>query len=181
MCTMTKQHKLMREKGSKTNCRSERTSLAEHVGGRMASGAIRELSRLRTRMATWISCVDGHVVLLVVARIVPFPDGWPPMLPISRCATNQPCVDMQEMNPYFVVATLVGMFDSKNFMRNFERTVHANMPLSFGTRWLDETAHIGPCSWNPAWLPHCCRAMWNWQVRVGKRLLISAVAPLFVT
>ena len=56
-----------------------------------------------TQMATWISCVDGHVVLLVVVRTAPFPDEWPPILPISRCAINQPCVDVQEMNPYFVV------------------------------------------------------------------------------
>ena len=87
-------------------------------------------------------------------------------LRISRCAINQPCVDKQEMNPYFVVATLVGIFDSESFMRNFERTVHAIMPLCFRTRWLDEAAHIGPFSW---------------QVRVGKRLLKNAVAPLFVT
>ena len=49
---------------------------------------------------------------------------------------------MQEMNPYFVVTTLVGRFDSKNFMINSERTVHANMPLSLVKGWLDETAHI---------------------------------------
>ena len=48
---------------------------------------------------------------------------------------------MQKMNPYFVVAILFGRFGSKNFMRNFERTVHVNMPLTLGTGWLDETAH----------------------------------------
>ena len=83
-----------------------------------------------------------HVVLLVMVRTVPFPDDWPPILPISRCAIHQPCVDMQEMKPYFVLATPVGTFDSKSFITNFERTVHASMPLSFGTKWLDETAHI---------------------------------------
>ena len=72
-------------------------------------------------------------------------------MPISGCAINQPCVDMQEMNPYFVVATLVGTFDSKSFVRDFECTVHATVPLSFGTRWQDETAHIEPLSWNPTW------------------------------
>ena len=138
------------------------------LGGRMASGAIRKLSNFLTRMATWFSCVDGHVVPLLVVRTVSFPDGWPPILRISRCAINQPSVDMQEMNPYFVVITLVGMFDSKSFMRNFERTVHANMSLSFGTRWLHETAHIGPVSWNPTWSPQSYRVMWNWQTRVGK-------------
>ena len=88
---------------------------------------------------------------------------------------------MQEMNPYFVVATLVGTFDSKSFVMDFERTVHANVPLIFGTTWQDETAHIGPLSWNPTWSTQSCRAMWNWQVRVGKRLINRAVVPLFVT
>ena len=123
-----------------------RVLTAEHLGGRMASGALREMSRFLTRMATWFSCVDGHVILLVVARTVSFPEDSPPILPVSRCAINQPCVDVQEMNPYFVVATLVGRFDSKNFMRNFKRTVQANMPLGLGTPWLDETAHIRPYS-----------------------------------
>ena len=117
--------------------------------------------------------MDGHVILHVVVRTVSFPDDWPPILPISRCAINQPCVDMQEMNPHLVVALLVGKFDSKNFMIKFERTLHGNMPLSLGTKWLDEPTHIGPFFWN-----FTCKAEWNWHVRVGKLLLNSAVAPL---
>ena len=100
------------------------------------------------------SHADGHVIFLrgwprdsTCGRS----DDWPPIMPISRCAINQPCVDMQKMNPYLVVATLVGRFDSKNFMITFERTVHANMPLSLGTGWLDEPAHIRPFSWNSIW------------------------------
>ena len=77
----------------------------------------------------------------MVVRIVPFPDDWPPTLPISRRSMNQPCVDMQEMNPDLVVATLVGKSDPKNFMIHFERTAHANMPLSLGTGWIDEPTH----------------------------------------
>ena len=75
--------KLVREKsepthmGSKIICCAQGTHLPNHLGGRMASGAIREMSRFLTRMATWIFCVDGHVVLLVVARTAPFPDDWP--------------------------------------------------------------------------------------------------------
>ena len=153
------------------------------------AGGIRELLRFLTRMATWISCVGGHVVLLVVVRTVLFPDEWPPIMSISGCAINLPCVDMQEMNPYFVVATLVGTFDSKSFVRDFECTVHANMPLSFGTRWQDETAHIGPLSWNPTWFPKavghvelassCRQTPPQWCCRAAVRYLIDvAAAPL---
>ena len=66
-----------------------------------------------------VLCVDGHVILPVVVRTVSFADDWPLMLPVSRCAINQPCFDMQEMNPCFVVATLVGRFDSDSFVINF--------------------------------------------------------------
>ena len=41
-----------------------------------------------------------------------------------------------------MVAALVCKFDAESFMRNFECTMHSNMPLSFGTRWLDEPTHI---------------------------------------
>ena len=87
----------------------------------------------------------------VVVRIVSFPDDWPQILPISRFTINQPCVDMQEMNPYLVVATLVGRSDAASFMRNFERSMHANMPLTLATVWLDEPTHIGQFSWNSTW------------------------------
>ena len=108
----------------------------------MASGAIRDLSRFLARRDTWIPCVDGHVVSLVVVRTVSLPDDLPPILPVTRCAINQSCVDMQEMKPCFVV-TAVGL-KPKSFMKNFERTVHANMHLNLGTRWLDKAAHTGP-------------------------------------
>ena len=70
-------------------------SLAEHPGGRMASGAIRTFSH-----------AIGHVDFVWMATLfylwsygtVSFPDEWPPILTILRCAINQPCVDMQEMN-----------------------------------------------------------------------------------
>ena len=86
--------------------------------------------------------MDGHVVLLVVVRTVPFPDEWPPILPISRCAINQPCVDMQEMNPYFVVANIhcahlcplnsILLFTCRNLWRSrgFPPTNHRRQKLN---------------------------------------------------
>ena len=62
----------------------------------------------------------------------------------TGCAVNKSCVDVQEMNPNFVAAALVCNLDAKCFVRNFERTVHANMPLGFRPRWLDESTYVGP-------------------------------------
>ena len=82
-------------------------------------------------MATWFSCVDGHVILRVVVRTVSFPDDWPLIVLVSRCATNR-AFDMQEMNPYFLVATLGDRFDSKNFVRNFEN----HRACEYATNWV---------------------------------------------
>ena len=82
--------------------------------------------------------------LIVVTRRVPVPHAWPQKLSVAGCAINQSCIDVQEMNPNFVVAALVCNFDAKYFVRNFERTMHA---LSFGPRWLDESTHVGPSTW----------------------------------
>ena len=77
----------------------------------------------------------GHqnclISLLVVVRRVPLPDDWPPINSVTGCAIHQPCIAKQIMNPYFVVAALVCKFDADSFLRNFKRTVHANMPFCF--------------------------------------------------
>ena len=105
---------------------------------------------------------DCLISLLVVVRRVPLPDDWPPIFSVTGCAINQSCVDVQEMNPYFVAAALVCKFDAESFMRNFERAMHANLPLSFGTRWLDEPTHIGSLTWNTTWSPQWWGARRNW-------------------
>ena len=103
-----------------------------------------------------------------ILGIIPFPDKGPSVMPTSRRAINQSCFDMQEMNPYFMVASLVGRLVSKNFMVSFESNVYARRPLNLGTGWLDEATYISPFSWNATWSPQCCRAIWNWQVRACK-------------
>ena len=58
----------------------------------------------------------------------------------------------------------------QEFEEEVEGTVHANMPLSLGTGWLDETAHIGPLSWNTARSPQkCCRAADHHLIVVAMR------------
>ena len=41
----------------------------------------RDLLRFHTRMATWFSCVDGHVILPAVVWTVSFPVDWLLILP----------------------------------------------------------------------------------------------------
>ena len=80
--------------------------------------------------------------LIVVIRRVPH--VWPPKIFVVGCAINQLRTDVQEMNPNFVVATLVCNFDVKCVVRDFESNAHANMPVGFGPRWLCESAYVSP-------------------------------------
>ena len=103
--------------------------------------------------------------LVVVVRRVPLPHAWPPIFSVAGCAINQSCIDVQEMNPNFVVAGPVWNLGAKCFVRDFERTVHANMPLSFGTRWLDAPTMVyghvelaGSC-WQRSPQQCCCAAV----------------------
>ena len=55
-------------------------------------------------------------------------------------AIDQPRVSVQEVNPNFVVATLVGGLDAKDVTINIECTVHADVPLGFGTGHVEASA-----------------------------------------
>ena len=83
------------------------------VFGTLAGGR-----RSRERPAlTWMTCslyANGHVsswelppFLIVVVRRVPPPHAWPPIFSVAICAINKSCVDVNELNPYFVAAALV--------------------------------------------------------------------------
>ena len=82
---------------------------------------------------------------------------------VAKAVTiDQPCVNVQIVNPYFMLATLAGRLDSENVLIDFERTVHADMPLSLGSWWLDKATYISPFSRTATWSPKRYRDMWNW-------------------
>ena len=53
---------------------------------------------------------------------------------ITGCAINQPRTDVEEVHPNFLMAPLICTPDAKRIVRDFEGTIHANMPLSLGPR-----------------------------------------------
>ena len=109
--------------------------------------------------------VNGHDEWSqVILWIEPFPGEWPSILPVSKCVAravtiDQPRGNVQEMIPYFILATLVSRLDSKDIMINIECAVHADMPFGFGSWWLDKATYdshspgtppghhncVGPC------------------------------------
>ena len=49
---------------------------------------------------------------------------------------------MKEMDPNFVVATLILFLETQRAEGDGEGAVHADLPFSFRTRWLKEPAHV---------------------------------------
>ena len=80
--------------------------------------------------------MNGHssshvsLFLTVVVRRVPLPQTCLSIFVITGCAINQPRIDVEEVNPNFVVAALICMPDAKRIVSDFEYTKHANLPHS---------------------------------------------------
>ena len=151
--------------------------------------AFRRLTCSLARMAAWdfaLSCgctffrrkVNGHTwsaSFLAVPPVLLAADSV-----ASTVVVDQPSVGVRKVDPNLVVAALVSGSNAENIAIDFARAETAYLPLIVCIRWLDESTYVGPFAWNVSWSPQSGRAMRNWQARVGKRFLDSAVVPLFV-
>ena len=94
--------------------------------------------------------VNGHVLIaLLLSLLLSYSEFL--FLKLGRrylssrgWAINQPRIDVEEVNPNFLMAPLICTPDAKRIVRDFEGTMHANMPLSLGHRWLDKSAKRHP-------------------------------------
>ena len=62
--------------------------------------------------------------------------------------------DKVEVEPGFVMATLVSWADTKSFMGNGECAVLTNFPLSIRIRRFEESTNVRPLTWNCSRTPH---------------------------
>ena len=76
----------------------------------------------------------------------------------TGCAINQPRIDVEEVNPNFVMAPLICTPYAKRIVRDFEGTMHVNVPLSLGPRWLDKSAYVSQFAWYTIWSLQRCGA-----------------------
>ena len=95
-------------------------SFFEHLDGRSQPR--------KPRVVMWMTCplhVNGHrsselfLFLTVVVRRVPLPQTWSSIFVISGCAISRPRVDVEEVNPNFVVVALICTPDAKRIVRDF--------------------------------------------------------------
>ena len=80
---------------------------------------------------------------------------------ITGCAINQPRIDVEGVNPNFVMAPLICTPDAKRIVRDFEGTMHANVPLSLEPRWLDKSAYVSQFAWHTTLSLKRCKAKRN--------------------
>ena len=89
--------------------------------------------------------------------------------------------DKVEVEPGFVVATLISRADTKSFMGNGECAVLTNFPLSIRIRRFEESTNVRPLTWNCSRSPQWCGAGRHRQSAVSKGLfngtdIVSVVA-----
>ena len=65
----------------------------------------------------------------------------------------------------------------KPIVRDFEGTMHANVPLNLGPRWLDKFAYVSQFAWYTTWSLQRCRGQ---KARVGTGLLDSAAGSMSI-
>ena len=99
---------------------------------------------------TCIFYVNGHILprlpllFTVIVRRVPLPRNWSTIFVIPEYAIDQSCIDVEEVDPNFVVAALICARDAKRAVRESEGTTHTNLPLLLGSQWFHEPTYISP-------------------------------------
>ena len=71
-------------------------------------------------------------------------------------AIEQSCIDVEEVDPNFVVAALICAPDAKRAVGDCEGTMHTDRPLLLGPRRFYEPTYISPLTWHVSWSPQRC-------------------------
>ena len=72
----------------------------------------------------------------VVVRRVPLPRDWSTILVFPRYAVDKSRIDVEEVDPNFVMATLICFPETQRAARDGEGSMRTDLPFIFGTRWI---------------------------------------------
>ena len=76
-----------------------------------------------------------------------------------------------QVQPYFVVATLISWTEVQGLAGSCVGSVWTNLPLVMRVRGFDKTTHIGSFTWYCPWAPQLCGAGRLWKICVVKFFL----------
>ena len=88
----------------------------------------------------------------------------------SRCGCSLRQSTKVEVEPGFMMPTLVSQADTKSFLENGECAVLTNFPLSIRIRRFEESTNVRPLTWNFSRSPQGCGAWRHRQRAVSKGL-----------
>ena len=97
-----------------------------------------------------------HERVVAVERVRLFSLLWSYGEILAFRTVNQPSIDVREVDPNFVVATLILLLETQ---RSGMVKAHADLPFCVRTQWFQEPAHVRPFT---SWPPQRCRAGWHW-------------------
>ena len=66
------------------------------------------------------------------------------MFVFTGYAIDQSRVDVEEVGPNFMMATLIPFLETQRAARDGEGSMHTDLPFVFGTRRLLESTHVRP-------------------------------------
>ena len=69
----------------------------------------------------------------------------------SRDTLDQSCVDLGEVDPNSMMATLILFLETQRAARDGEGSMIADLPVVFGTRRFQEPTYVRPFTWYTSW------------------------------
>ena len=84
--------------------------------------------------------VNGRILMIlppfltVVVRRVPLARDWSAMFVFQGYAIDQSRIDVEEVDPNFVMGTLICFLETQHAERDIEGSMHTDLPFIFGTR-----------------------------------------------
>ena len=112
-------------------------------------------------------------LLAVMVRRRPFFQEDPLIMFLTSGLSVMP-PNKVEVEPYFVVAALIGRAQLQDLLRNGESNMKPYFPVPIGYRKLKEPTNFSPIAWNGSRSPRWCGARRHRQGAVGKRFYESA-------
>ena len=92
-------------------------------------------------------------------------------------AIDQSRIELEEVDPNFVVATLICFLETQHAVRDSYGSMHTDLPFIFGTQRFEESTHIRPFTWHASWSPQQCGAGWKRQARIDESFFNTADGP----
>ena len=99
-----------------------------------------------------------HERVVAVERVRLFSLLWSYGEILAFRTVNQPSIDVREVDPNFVLATLILFVETQRAVGDGKGSMHPDLPFCVRTQWFQEPAYVSPFTWYTSWSPQ----WWYW-------------------